>query len=286
MDFFTSGTGDLPARPGAVRHQSQHCVLFAVDVAGFTDRRRDDQAQLAVRAALYALVPQAFDESLLGWAGCLHEDRGDGILVVIPARMPTATVVDPLLDLLRHGLRRHNKVAGPANVIRLRVAVHIGEVHRDEHGLAGTEVNHLFRLLDAPALRQALADSGGELALAASDHFYESVIRHGHGMIDPATYWRSAVHVKETRGHCWVHLPAAPHGTPALRAGTELETTSATPATREPDSTHEARDAQGRLLEDPEPPPPRHGPGLHFHGDVTVQGDVVAGNKIIYGDGA
>ncbi|WP_119730587.1 hypothetical protein [Thermomonospora amylolytica] len=271
MNIFGDAAHGLPDRPGERAaggpRRSQHCVLLAVDVAAFTDPARTDRVQLAIREALYDVVPGAFDDCPLGWDGCLHEDRGDGMLVVIPARMPTITVVDPLLDRLAERLRRHNRSASGPHAVRLRAAAHIGEVHHDAHGLAGTAVNHLFRLLDAPALKRALDDSGGELAFIASDYFYDSVVRHAEGTVDPAAFWPVTVEVKQTRARGWVHLPHSPAGTPALRE-------AAAPTRTAP----------------PAPPAPAPGPGrpaggIAFFGNVTVHGDVVAGDKIVRGDG-
>jgi hypothetical protein len=187
---------------------SQHCAILAVDVAGFTDPKRDDEVQLAVRDVLYRLLIAAFDSVGIGWSGCSHEDRGDGALVIVPLHMPTAVLADPLLGHLRAGLRRHNRLSSDAVRIRLRVAVHIGEVHRDRYGFAGTAVNHLFRLLDAPVLKDVLASSGGELALIVSDYVYDSVIRHGPGLIDPATYAPVIAVIEDAPVHAWIHTPA------------------------------------------------------------------------------
>jgi len=209
-------------RPGGT--PGQHCVLFAVDVAGFTDHWRNDDVQLYMREALYAVLTQAFEASQLGWDNCQHEDRGDGVLVLIPAGMPSATVIDPLLDRLRAGLRRHNRVSVDAAGIRLRVAIHSGQVHRDEHGVTGAALTHLFRLLDAPALKEALARSRGELALIVSDHFYDTVIRNAPGMIDPETFQPATVAVKETRARGWLHLPQIPPYPPRPQSGPQATT--------------------------------------------------------------
>jgi hypothetical protein len=193
-----------PPEPG----MSQHCAILAVDVAGFTDPKRDDEVQLAVRDALYRLLIAAFDSVGIGWDGCSHEDRGDGALVIVPLHMPTAVLADPLLDHVRAGLRRHNRLSSDAVRIRLRVAVHIGEVHHDRYGFVGTAVNHLFRLLNAPVLKDVLASSSGELALIVSDYVYDSVIRHGPGLIDPATYTPVIAVIEDAPVHAWIHTPA------------------------------------------------------------------------------
>lgn len=190
--------------------RSQHCVLFAVDIAHSTADGRDDEVQLAIREALYRLLTESFRASGIPWASCIHEDRGDGVVVVIPAHMPTITVVDPLIEQIRVRLRRHNRLSSHVAQVRLRLAVHIGEVYRDRHGLAGKAVNHLFRMLDADELRHALQLSESGLALIVSDYVYESVIDGGPSGVDPAAYSEVTVKVKQFKARAWLlEVPTA-----------------------------------------------------------------------------
>lgn len=190
--------------------RSQHCVLFAVDIAQFTAAGRDDEIQLAVREALYRLLIESFRASGIPWSSCVHEDRGDGVIVVIPAHMPTIVVVDQLVDQIRVRLRRYNRLSSHVAQVRLRLAVHIGEVYRDRHGLAGKAVNHLFRMLDADELRHALQLSASGLALIVSDYVYESVIDGGPSGVDPAAYSEVTVTVKQFKARAWLlQVPAA-----------------------------------------------------------------------------
>jgi hypothetical protein len=94
--------------------------------------------------------------------------------------------------------------------IRLRVAVHAGEIQHDDHGVAGASINLTFRLLEAQALRVALAGSPGVLAVIASNWFYQEVIRHAPAS-HPNTYRRIRVAVKETEDIAWVCLPDHPY---------------------------------------------------------------------------
>ena len=94
--------------------------------------------------------------------------------------------------------------------MRLRLALHGGEVSHDAYGVTGTAITLAFRLLDAGPLRQALAGSQGVLAVIASAWFYEEVIRHTGGC-DPARWRRVQVTVKETREDGWISLPDAPY---------------------------------------------------------------------------
>ncbi|HZE32733.1 MAG TPA: hypothetical protein VE198_15015, partial [Actinoallomurus sp.] len=68
---------------------SQQCSIVAFDVVAFGDRRRDDDVQLYVRSGLYRIIEKAFDAVGVPWRACHREDRGDGVLVVVPA--PYAT---------------------------------------------------------------------------------------------------------------------------------------------------------------------------------------------------
>lgn len=203
-----SGAENLTSVPPV--GQSQHCVLFAVDIAQFTGDGRDDEVQLALRDALYRLLTESFEGSGIPWRSCIHEDRGDGVVVVIPAHMPTITVIDPLVEQIRMRLRRHNRLSSPVAQVRLRLAVHIGEVYRDRHGLAGKAVNHLFRMLDASDLRKALQSSETGLALIVSDYVYQSVIHGGPGNTDPAAYSEVIVRVKHFEARAWLLVEPGP----------------------------------------------------------------------------
>jgi hypothetical protein len=234
---------------------------------------RDVEVQVAMREALYRVLTDAFDRALLPWENCLHEDRGDGVLVIIPARMPSAMVVDPLVAHIRAGLRRHNRLSSDAAQIKLRVAVHIGEVHGDAHGLVGTAINHVFRLLDAEALKRALASSGADAALIVSNYFFDSIIRHGPDLIDPAAFQPVTVAVKETRTRGWIHVPTGP---PA-HAGSGPIHAAGPDAGGDPRDLDERRQRQaGRQGDAP-------AQGLVFLGPTTIYGDAVAGDKVVYG---
>jgi hypothetical protein len=104
------------------------------------------------------------------------------------------------------GCRRHSE---PEHM-RLRMALHAGEVSYDDHGVTAACINLAFRLLDASALKAALAGSPGVLALAASTWFFDEVIRHS-AAARPATYRPVRVAVKETSTVAWIALPDFPY---------------------------------------------------------------------------
>jgi hypothetical protein len=206
--MFGSGRIQPYTRAGrALWRGSQYCAIFAVDIAGFSAEERSDDTRVRMRADLYDALRGAWEASGLRWATGIHEDRGDGVLTVAP-HVSATTIIDPMLYQLRARLRARNRLVCASRRIRLRSALHVGHLHRDQYGLVGASVDHVFRLLDAEPLRRALTEPDVDLAFIASDHVYESVIQGGGGAIDSAEYSPVAVTVKETRARGWLTIPA------------------------------------------------------------------------------
>jgi tetratricopeptide (TPR) repeat protein len=117
--------------------------------------------------------------------------------------------VDALPYGLAKAVRRHNSGRPVAERIRLRIALHAGEVVYDEHGVTGASINLAFRLLDAQPLREALEASSGTLALIVSSWFFDEVVRHSVA-VDLNQYRPVHAEVKETSTRAWIHLPDGP----------------------------------------------------------------------------
>lgn len=183
-----------------------HRAIVCVDVENFGDRSRTNRDQIAVRANLYRAICGAFARSEVRWEDCYHEDRGDGALILVPADVPKERLVASWPVKLARNLERHNHDSDHRARIRLRVAIHAGEVYHDAYGVTGAAINTAFRLLQARALKTALRDSPGVLALIASAWFYDEVIRHNPES-NPNEYQRVRVAVKESRTSAWIHLP-------------------------------------------------------------------------------
>jgi effector-associated domain 2 (EAD2)-containing protein len=159
-----------------------------------------------LRAGMYESVTGAFAEADIPWEECFRQDGGDSILVLVDSKVPKGAFAGDLLRALLAALRAHNETHDPEERIRLRMALHAGEVAYDDHGVNGPAIIHASRLCDAPTLKQALAESSGELAVIASDWFYEDVIRHNPAY-EPTAYRRVPVQVKETNAFGWIRLP-------------------------------------------------------------------------------
>ena len=187
-----------------------HRTILVVDVQGFGDRRRTNPHQLAIRDGMYQALKQAFRAAAIPWEGCHPEDRGDGVLFLASAKVPKSGFAEVLPEALAEALRVHNDAHRAEEQIRLRMALHAGEVSYDDYGVTGAAINLAFRLVDAGPLKDALAGSPGVLALIASSWFYHEVIRNSPDS-RPATYRPVQVVVKETTDVGWICLPDHPY---------------------------------------------------------------------------
>ena len=186
-----------------------HRAILCVDVQGFGDRRRTNLHQVTVRDGLYRSLRDAFTRSGVEWDACHSEDRGDGILLLVPPDIPKNLLVRKVPRHLAAALYEHNLTHDINAQIRLRMVVHAGEVVSDAHGVAGTAINVAFRLLEAGELKRALEVSSGVLAMIASEWFYDEVIRHDPESV-PVEYRKVRVSVKETQTSAWIWLPGEP----------------------------------------------------------------------------
>ncbi len=212
-----------PNSPASVEERrplyfGSNCSIFMTDIAAFSDPRRCDEDRRFVRDALYRILRSAFEESGVPWEGCHHEDRGDGVLTIVPSTISTARVVDPLLTALAAKLRRHNRLSSDVARIQLRAAVHAGPVVADAEGISGEPLIQAARMLDAPALKRMLAAARADLAVIASAFVYDTVISHGPGLVDPDTYHRAELRVKESRVTAWIHVDGPSRPAPVRTA--------------------------------------------------------------------
>ncbi|MFI5589231.1 hypothetical protein ACIA5G_29540 [Amycolatopsis sp. NPDC051758] len=200
------------AERGAMNYErpAEHRTIFAVDVEGYGDHRRTTPHRLALREGLYRALLRAFEDAGVPWRHCRREDCGDGVFVLAPAEIPKGPFVEFLPNALAVALHRHNLTHHPGARIRLRMALHAGEVAYDEHGVTAPAINQTFRLLDAAPLKDALKSSRGVLALITSAWFFDEVVRHSEGL-DPRTFRPVPVAVKETRTTGWISLPDRPY---------------------------------------------------------------------------
>ncbi|MFB4195396.1 hypothetical protein [Streptomyces carpaticus] len=215
--------------------EPQYRALLAVDIAGSAGR--GDVALGRIRAALSGALRASLAHSGVDWDACLRQDLGDGLRVVAPAGTPKASLVHPLIHELAVRLRAHNRLAAEPAQVRVRLALHAGDVHLGPDGTAvGRPLEVLARLLDAEPARAALAGDRREtVAALLSQHFHEETVCQGRPGIDPASFHQVAVRHKEFTAPGWLHLPGgAPEAAgpaPGADAAARIPDTVRTPDT-------------------------------------------------------
>ena len=186
-----------------------HRLIVAVDMEGST--RRTNLVKGVLRRSMYELLERA-----LATVGITakhleqHTDRGDGVLVLIRPHdeVPKTLVLSRLIPVLTALLNEHNAAAPrPELQLRLRAVVHAGEVHEDEKGFYGDDLDAAFRLLDSPKVKRALREAvGAPLVLVVSEEIYNGIVLQEY--LDAGPYrdlGRIRVGNRNRRG--WVHIP-------------------------------------------------------------------------------
>lgn len=201
---------------GMTNTTAVHRTIVVVDVEGFGAWQRTNRHQLMVRRGLYDCLRKSLDSAGIPWEACEAEDRGDGVFILAPPEVPKCLFVESLPRQLADALNEHNELHSSEARIKLRMAVHAGEINYDDHGVTAASVNLAFRLADSPALKSALAGSRGILALITSDWFFDEVVRHSVAA-NPDTYRRVNVSVKETATSAWIALPDHPYDNEPIR---------------------------------------------------------------------
>lgn len=185
--------------------------MLVVDVERFGARSYDGQRRL--RERLYQVMRSSLNAVGISPEDVRQEDRGDGGFWILPVAVPKAVITGPFVHRLNEELRRHNErperdVTGLRVMMRLRVALHAGEVGEDTNGWVGPDLNTAFRLVNADAVRRALAeDEEAAFALIMSRHWYEAVRGHRIEELDLAAVRPAHVSSKEVEETAWVYVP-------------------------------------------------------------------------------
>ena len=161
-----------------MRHEPVHRTILALDVEGST--RGTNATRRKIRERMYRILADA----LRGNPVLL--DRGDGVIALfreVPKTLLLTTVVPRIAELLAR------------EQFRLRVAMHAGEVGKDDRGYFGEAIDLTCRLLDAQSTKRALRTSAAALVLVVSDEIYRSVVCQGYDGID-ATAFEPVVKVR------------------------------------------------------------------------------------------
>jgi len=196
-----------------VNPRYEYRALLACDIAGSAGR--GEQRLQEIREALRSALFDALGFADLDSRDFAYLDTGDGCRLVAPAALPKARLLVPLLPELSSRIREHNRQAGPGTRLRVRVAVHAGEIRFDPEGtVSGAPFEALARLLDSPPLRHAALTGTGGTPVAAilSQHVYEETVGHGYEGLEADAFTAAYAQVKEYAAAAWLWYPGSPVG--------------------------------------------------------------------------
>jgi hypothetical protein len=186
--------------PGPGRLADGKCTVVATNVLGFGGLLRSADDRYIVHTAMVDMTRSA----LTGIGEqCLFEDRGDGMLVVIPPAVPMPAVMERLTGTLPAALRRHNRVYNVCAQIQMSMAVDMGPVHSRDRGVTGKVLDRARQLLETPALTSAISNSRANLGVIVSSSVYDTAIRP-HGA--PGGYRQVQVEGKGRSQRPWIHM--------------------------------------------------------------------------------
>ncbi|MFE7509807.1 hypothetical protein ACFU8I_00990 [Streptomyces sp. NPDC057540] len=245
-----------------------HCWIMVLDIENFS--ARTDPIQRSLRTGMYGVLRAALAQAGLAADDIVTEDRGDGILMIVPATVSPLVLAGPFVRALDDELKQKAVEYSAAHAMRFRVALHQGLAARDGEGWSGDAVNTACRLVDAGPLRGVLATaSSSRMVFVVSEEIYRAVVRHGHRTVDPAAYLPMPFRTKHGELiESWVTVPGspAPPGLPQAD-GPEGVDHPAEPA---------GRGSRTAATSDRRPP---SGGGISVG---TVNGDVFQGDKTVH----
>lgn len=194
-----------------------HRTIVVIDIVGFAHPHRTDPTRLHLRRQLYELVARALAGSGIDPDQTPHVDLGDGVILLLDPRLPTARVVDAVIPRLGASLADRNRQAAGDERLRLRVALHRGEVLIDPHGFVGAALVEASRLSNTAALRQQLDATAADMGMIVSDLVWRQLLE-SHQPPDPGGYRPVAFSTHGVATRAWVQVPDHPSRTGAVPA--------------------------------------------------------------------
>jgi hypothetical protein len=181
-----------------------HHSIIILDVERYGTRSDEDQKWL--RRQMYWVFEEALNWADIPWSPQLTQDRGDSIILLVPATVPKKNITYGLVHHLNRELTGCARRS--TEPMRMRLALHAGEVARDDRGWIGTDLNTACRLVDLDAPREALAMSAeANLVVVVSDLWFRSVVRQDPVLVDHFAFRQVPFKAKEVDDYAWIHVP-------------------------------------------------------------------------------
>jgi CRP-like cAMP-binding protein len=180
----------------------ENCTVIMTDVVAFGAQQRNDTDRLTIRRMLSSMTQSATQ----GLTGIISQDRGDGLLIIVPPNVPTAKAMDQFISALPNAINMHNSTHHNSARVKLRLSVNVGPVVSDAMGVSGEAIITAARLIEGPAFKSSFVNSSACLGVIVSPFVYDTVIRHSQDQEYVKSYSTVAVEVKEFRTTAWMTL--------------------------------------------------------------------------------
>jgi tetratricopeptide (TPR) repeat protein/class 3 adenylate cyclase len=200
----------MVARSRSNNAHPEYRTIVAVDIERYGRLDRTDPLRVELRRRLIDWCAGLLAGSGAAPQQWVRQDTGDGWIVSVDPRVPRDLLLTTALAGLRRRLVAFNRGKPDAQQLRLRLALHAGEVLRDPDPLIGETTNHACRLLDSQILRACLHATTQPLAVIVSSTLYEGIVKHAYGGLDPEAWHPVVADLKEGTALAWVHVPGDP----------------------------------------------------------------------------
>jgi class 3 adenylate cyclase len=182
-------------------------TILAVDIEGYGRQSRTNPIRVELRRRLHGWCRALLTQAHVSSEQWCAQDTGDGWVFSVDPHVPRNVLLGRFVAGLAHRLARYNRDRPEAERIRLRLAMHAGDVLRDPDPIHGEATVLACRLLDATELRACLEATDQPLAAIVSQTIYDNIIKQAYRPIVPATWHPVLAITKEGPSAAWVHVP-------------------------------------------------------------------------------
>lgn len=196
-----------PARPSDQRAGSVR-LCMAADIQRF-HRFLAPEARRA-QERFVATLADARRYAGIDEPACDLQESGDGQFAVLPHGLDESTVVPRLIEGLRIALAQINADLNEHARLRLRVALHRGQMMPGANGWIGESSIAIHRILDSEPVRNALVtDESADFALIVPEVLYREIVCQRYEWLDPDefTHVEVAFPAKDFTADAWVYVP-------------------------------------------------------------------------------
>lgn len=176
-------------------------VGFMLDIVGYG--WHDSPAKESLQRRLVGVVRLVFEDLGVALSDTESQGMGDGVLVILPARLDVQRALPVLLRSMAERLALDNAVS--QDQMRVRMAADVGPVGLTELGFGGAMVTNMGRLLDSKPLRRWAAEHRErDLAVVMSDSLHRFVVAEGVPGLPREQFTRVQVRAKELATNAWL----------------------------------------------------------------------------------